>query len=203
MVDFDTLSRLWSRANHSLLEGMAATAPGAFQKYGLDKPTEQADFMAQISEECGAGTELEENLNYSAPRLHAVWPARFPSVSAAAPFAHNPRALADRVYNGRMGNREGSDDGWNYRGRGGIQITGRSNYAMLGTLTTIDFLKMPDLVNDPKYFLDAACAFWKHLGLNNLADSGSFRAETLRINGGVTGLAERRAWQSRWRRELC
>jgi putative chitinase len=202
-LTFDILNRRWPHAQHSLVDGMTRTSGDAFIKFGLLTAAEIADFMAQISEETGGGTELEENLNYSAPRLHAVWPARFPSVASAAPFAHNPRALADRVYNGRMGNAPGSDDGWNFRGRGGIQVTGRTNYAMLATLTALPLLTAPELMNDPVHFVACACAFWQHAGLNKLADSGNFRAETLRVNGGLTNFAARQTWRKVWRTELC
>ena len=202
-LTFEVMNRRWPRAPHSLVEGIVAQSADAFAKYGIETCNELADFMAQISEECSAGTELEENLNYSASRLHAVWPSRFPSVALAAPYAHNPRALADRVYNGRMGNAVGSDDGWLYRGRGAIQITGKQNYFMLGTIAALPFGQYPDLIIDPKYFLIAGVAYWKHLGLNKLADAGRFRDETIRINGGLNGMSERAAWRAVWRKELC
>lgn len=87
----------------------------------------------------------EENLFYStAARIRAVWPSRFPTVAAAAPFAKNPRGLANKVYNGRMGNRAGSDDGWTYRGRGLVQITGRDNYERAGGKIGVDLIAAPE-----------------------------------------------------------
>ena len=91
-----------------------------------------AHAMAQFSHECGAGTEMIENLNYtSAARIAEVWPKRFNSATALA-YVRSPQKLADKVYNGRMGNRPDSDDGWNFRGRGGSQVTGREGYEKLG-----------------------------------------------------------------------
>ena len=88
----------------------------------------------------------EEALFYSsAARIRAVWPSRFPTDAAAAPYARNPRGLANRVYNGRMGNRPDSDDGWTYRGRGLAQITGRDNYGRAGRELSLPLLEQPDL----------------------------------------------------------
>lgn len=201
-LTFDALCQRWPHANHSLVEGMVATAPLAFSKYGLTTPTEQADLLAQISEETGGGTALEENLNYSASRLCQVWPRQFPSLSAALPYAYSPRVLADRVYGGRGGNAPGTDDGWNFRGRGGIQITFRGNYSLIKTLTGLNVLNYPDILSDPRFFLECAAAWWKHAGLNKDADSGNFRAETLVLNGGYTNLALREQWRAIWRSEL-
>ena len=123
--------------------------------------------MAQISHECGAGTEVVENLNYSAGRMMQVWPARFPTSDSAQPFADHPHALANKVYNGRMGNVAGSDDGWTFRGRGATQTTGREGYARLARVTGFDVANRPDLVNDPRTFSNAAwpissCAVVSH-----------------------------------------
>jgi putative chitinase len=202
-LTFDALCQRWPHANHSLTEGMVETAPLVFSKYGLTTPAEQADLMAQISEETGGGTALEENLNYSASRLCQVWPRQFPSIASALPYAYAPRALADRVYGGRSGNAPGTDDGWNFRGRGGIQVTFRDNYAMIKAVAGLDVLANPGILSAPQTFLECAAAFWKHAGLNKDADSGNFRAETLVLNGGYTNLALREQWRAIWRSELC
>jgi putative chitinase len=200
-LTFPVLNRLWPHAPHSLVEGMVDTSATVFEKYGLTTKAEVIDFLAQVSVECGAGTATEENLNYTAERLCEVWPSRFKSIGAAGPFAHNPKALADNVYGGRMGNRPDSDDGWDFRGRGTIQITGREMYEKVGVAMGLDLISNPDLVNDPKHFLEAGAAFWRMSGLNAYADRGDFRGETLRINGGTTGLDQRQAWRARWQAE--
>jgi hypothetical protein len=116
MTFINTLYNLWPNGDAKipgLRDGIAASAPAVFAKYGIDSPKLVAHVMAQISHECGAGHEVVENLNYTAGRMMQVWPQRFPTMAAAAPYAGNPRALANKVYNGRMGNASGSDDGWN------------------------------------------------------------------------------------------
>jgi hypothetical protein len=85
-----------------------------------------------------------------------IWPSRFPTMASAQPYAGNPRALANKVYNGRMGNAVGSDDGWNFRGRGGSQTTGREGYERVRKATGIDVVKHPDYLIDPRYFLTCA-----------------------------------------------
>src|SRR5256885_1044045 len=117
-------------------EYLAALARGdaLFRQHGITTPLRLAHFLAQILHESGGLTIAEENLDYSARRMTQVWPRRFPTLADAAPYAHNPRTLAAKVYNGRMGNRPGSDDGYSYRGRGLMQTTGRENYARMGRL---------------------------------------------------------------------
>jgi putative chitinase len=154
MTDFaDALMRLWPNGDEKiagLRSGIIATAPGIFASHGITTPLVLAHVMAQISHECGAGRDVVENLSYTAQRMMEVWPNRFPSIAAAIPYQKNPRALANKVYNGRMGNREGSNDGWNFRGRGGTQTTGRQGYTKLAQVTGLELIKNPDLVNDPK-----------------------------------------------------
>jgi hypothetical protein len=134
--------------------------------------------------------------------LCQVWPSEFPTIARAIPYTHNPRLLADRVYGARYGNRPGTDDGYNFRGRGFIQVTFRSWYEKLSVITGLDLVAKPDLVNDPDHFLEIGAAFWKIDGINAFADRGDFRGETLRLNGGYTNMPARLAWRSTWRRAL-
>ncbi len=128
-----------------------------------------------------------------------MWPSRFPTAASAAPYAHNPKALADIVYGGRGGNVAGTDDGWNFRGRGLIQETFRDNYAAEARATGLDCLVNPDLLTDPAHAIEFAASFWKRANLSPLADIGDFQLETLRLNGGYTNLATRLAWRAIWR----
>lgn len=198
----DAMDRLWPNAPHSLIDGMVSTSEAVFAKYGITSVTELADFLAQGSEETGGGYAIEENLHYSAQRLMQVWPSRFSSFGRAAPFANNPRGLASVVYGGRYGNRPGTDDGYLYRGRGFIQVTFREWYSKLSAATGLDLVADPDLVNDPKHFLEVGAAFWKLDGINTFADRGDFRGETLRLNGGYTNYDLRLHWRAVCRKAL-
>ena len=201
----EALLRLWpngDRAVPSLRAGMIARAPAVFQQYGITTPLLAAHVMAQISHECGAGTEVIENLNYSAARLMQVWPSRFPSLASARPYANNPKALANKVYNGRMGNAVGSDDGWNFRGRGAVQTTGREGYQRLAVLTGLDVVNDPALVNDPRYFLACGVADFILCGCLPFAQADDIAGVTKRLNGGTIGLEARRQWLAQWKAAL-
>ena len=161
-----------------------------FVKYDIDTPKRQAAFIGQCSYESANFTNLQENLNYSAQRLMQVWPSRFPYIIAAEPYAHNPEKLANFVYAGRMGNLE-DGDGYTYRGRGLIQITGREMYAKCGNALGIDLIDNPDLLLTPEYATLSASWFWNKHGLNTLADVQEYGTMTRRINGGTTALNER------------
>ena len=161
-----------------------------FVKYDIGTPKRQAAFIGQCSVESANFTRLQENLNYSAERLTQVWPSRFPSVSIAQPYAHNPKALANFVYAGRLGNLQ-DGDGWMYIGRGLIQITGRENYANCGSGIGVDIIDNPERLLTPRYAALSAGWYWNRKQLNLLADSGDIETMTKRINGGLTGLNER------------
>ena len=135
---------------------------------------------------------LEEGLNYSATRLMAVWPSRFPSLDVANQYANNPEKLANKVYGGRMGNVE-DGDGWKYHGRGLIQLTGKDNYANCGSGLGVDLLSNPEWVATPEYAALSAGWFWNKKGLNDLADTMDIETMTKRINGGTLGIDDRKA----------
>ncbi len=203
MTDFaDALNRLWPNGDEkipSLRAGMIATAPDVFAKWGINSPLLLAHVMAQISHECGAGHDVVENLSYTAQRIMEVWPSRFGNVAAALPYQKNPRALANKVYNGRMGNKLGSDDGWNYRGRGGSQTTGQQGYSKLQQATGLPVLANPDLVNDPKNFLECAVADFVACGCMPYAKADDLRGVTHALNGGYVGLDQRAQWLKTWK----
>lgn len=156
-------------------------------------------FLAQCAHESGGFKHLVENLNYSAAALRATWPARFSAADAVA-MERKPESIAERAYGGRMGNGpEGSGDGYRYRGRGIIQLTGRDNYARAGAAIGLDFVAEPELVEKPDWAAATAGWFWATNGCNALADAGDFLAITKRINGGTNGLADRQAWLAKVR----
>lgn len=163
----------------------------AMNRYGIVGTPRTAAFIAQVGHESGQLARLAENLNYSADGLMKTWPSRFDSVRATA-AARNPEQIANIVYAGRMGN-IAPGDGWKYRGRGLIQITGRANYAACGEELGLDLINQPELLELPQHAAMSAAWFWFTHGLNTLADQGEFVKITRRINGGVNGLADRQA----------
>ena len=166
----------------------------AFAKYDISTPVRQAFFVGQCAHESNNFTRLEEGLNYSASRLMAVWPSRFPTLEAAAPYANNPEKLANKVYGGRadLGNKE-DGDGFKFHGRGCIQLTGRDLYERCGEAIGADLINQPQLLVEPNYACLSAGWFWNKAGLNGLADAQDFDTMTKRINGGLLGLEDRKA----------
>jgi len=205
MITLDQLKLLYPRASGAVLTAFAAQAPELFAEFGIDRlRIRQEFFLAQVGHESGGLTITEENMNYSAERLTVVWPSRFPSVAAAAPFARNPEKLANKVYSNRMGNGPPeSGDGFRFRGRGCIQITGRDGYRQVGARAGIDLVAQPERAAAVADQLRVACAFWKWKDLNPLCDSGDFVAVTKRINGGTIGMQDRLAWLDKVRRVLA
>jgi len=163
-------------------------------KYGIDTPVRQAMFLSQLAHESGNFRHVVENLNYSAEALRRVFGKYFPTDALAQKYARKPEMIANRVYADRMGNgNEASGDGWKYRGRGLIQLTGTNNYANYSMHAHNNALVDPDIVAQPEYAADSAGWFWATNRLNQLSDTGDVRAVTRRINGGFNGLADREA----------
>jgi len=163
-----------------------------FAKYDISTTQRQSSFIGQCAHESGNFRILEENLNYSATRLMAVWPSRFPSLDVADQYANNPEKLANKIYSGRMGNgNEESGEGYAYRGRGLIQMTGKEAYANCGSGLGMDLIGSPDRLLDPQYAAMSAGWFWNKHGLNILADAQDYTNMTKRINGGILGLDDR------------
>ena len=166
----------------------------ACTSFKIQTPLRLAHFLAQCSHESAGFTRVEENLNYSAKGLLQVFPKYFTEESAIK-YEHNGIMIASRVYADRMGNRdETSQDGWKFRGRGYIQLTGKDNYQRFGSKVSENLLTDPDLVAT-KYPLLSAAWFWDSKNLNELADMGSTENEvatiTRKVNGGFNGLEER------------
>lgn len=173
------------------IDALAVRAP----VWGIKSALQEAHFVAQLAHECNQFQHVEENLYYTPVRLCQVWPRRFPTLAAAEPYARNPEKLGNLVYANRLGNGPPeSGDGYRYRGRGPIQITGRDNYAAAGTAIAVDLVNMPNAVLRPLVGCDVAGWFWQSRNLNELADADNLPAITLRINGGSEGIESRRAW---------
>jgi putative chitinase len=174
----------------------------ALPQYQIDTPLRVAHILAQLAHESGF-MPVSENLNYSAKRLMQVWPNRFPTLASAQRCAGNPEALGNTVYAGRLGNGgPESGDGYRYRGRGQIQMTGRSNYRTYGSIIGFDLERDPDLLLQYGVSALAAGAFWKARGLNRWADIDDVTSVTRIINGGLNGLQERTEYVRRAKKAL-
>ncbi|MEA3233932.1 glycoside hydrolase family 19 protein [Pseudomonas mosselii] len=159
----------------------------AMARWKIDSPVRQAAFLAQVGHESGQLRRLVENLNYSAEALVRTWPSRF-TAQAAGAYARQPEKIANRVYGGRMGNgQEMSGDGWRYRGRGLIQLTGRDNYRSAGQALGLPLLENPELLELPEHAAQSAAWWWATHGLNELADAGRFSDIGSIINTGQPG----------------
>lgn len=159
----------------------------AMARWKIDSPVRQAAFLAQVGHESGQLRRLVENLNYSAEALVRTWPNRFTAQNAGA-YARQPERIANRVYGGRMGNgQETSGDGWRYRGRGLIQLTGRVNYHAAAQALGLPLLENPELLEQPEHAAQSAAWWWATHGLNELADAGRFSDIGSIINTGQPG----------------
>ena len=160
--------------------------------YGIDTPLRKAHFLAQVSHESGNFKYVVENLNYSSTGLNKVFKKYFPTLTSAASFHRQPEKIANKVYANRMGNgTEASGDGWKYKGRGLIQLTGKANFQSFSDATGQDFVSSPELVSEPKWALSSACWFWKSRSLNKYADLDDVIRVTKTINGGLNGIDDR------------
>jgi putative chitinase len=169
-------------------------APAILAEFGIVSLNAQAQVIAQCAHESGGYRRFEENLNFSADGLMRNWPKKFPTRALADQMAHNPRAIANYAYNGRMGNRPGSNDGWEYRGSGPLQHTGASEFDRVVRRTGLPVRANPALLRDPRQaetMWRAACSFIADRGVLPPADRGDTRTATRIINGGQNGIADR------------
>jgi putative chitinase len=169
--------------------------PAVSEKFGVNTPLRLAHFLAQCGHESGGFRLTQENLNYSAKGLQGIFKKYFPSEAVALQYQRNPQKIANKVYASRMGNGdEASGDGFKFRGRGYIQLTGKTNYSAFDKTVDDDITTNPDLVAT-KYPLLSAAWFWSKNGLNTIADAGAtdevVTRATKKVNGGTIGLADR------------
>jgi len=170
----------------------------AMARWKIDSRVRQAAFLAQVGHESGQLRNLVENLNYSAEALVKTWPTRFTSQTAPG-YARQPEKIANKVYGGRMGNGpESSGDGWQYRGRGLLQVTGRSNYRAAGAGLGLPLEDDPGLLEQAENAAHSAAWWWAKHGLNEMADAGRIQDIGSVINTGQPGrvphgVAERKA----------
>lgn len=176
-------------------DAVIAQIPDTAAKFQINTPLRLAHFLAQCGHESGGFRVTQENLNYSAKGLMGIFKKYFPTQSLAESYQRQPQKIANKVYANRMDNgSEASGDGFKFRGRGYIQLTGRANYTAFGKAINEDIANNPDVVSG-KYALLSAAWFWSKNGLNKLADGGStdqvVTSITKRVNGGTIGLADR------------
>ena len=190
---------------HRNISSLAVSLPHDLPTYGIDTDLRQAHLLGQIYVESGYFSTLEENLNYSKKGFHRTFhreTAKYDYWEQAereciVPGGHIDRArlAGNTAYSDRMGNADYlSDEGYRFRGRGFIQVTGKDNYAAVSQALGIDFVADPDKMSDPRYALLSACSYWRSNGLNAYADRDDFVGLTHAINGGVTALNERKAY---------
>lgn len=184
----------------------------AMMRYQIVGAKRIAAFIAQVGHESGHLARLVENLNYSADGLANTWPSRYGEPDGKGGFvkvqvagkvrnkpntlaliaARKPEQTANIAYGNRMGN-TAPGDGWKYRGRGLIQITGKNNYRACGEVLGLDLIAQPELLEKPQHACMSAAWFWATNGMNTLGDAGNFDAITQRINGGQNGATDRQA----------
>jgi putative chitinase len=186
------LSQIVTR-NKNVAE-LAITLNKILPKYQIDNKNRVAGFLAQCGHESVDFTVLKENLNYGAKGLRGVFPKYFPDDATAAKYERKPEMIANKVYGGRMGNGpESSGEGYKFRGRGAIQLTGKDNYTAFAKSIgktideTIAYLETLDGA------IESACWFWKARGLNAVCDADDIVRMTKLINGGTIGLEDRKA----------
>jgi putative chitinase len=176
-------------------DGVIGQIPEVMEKFAVNTPLRLAHFLAQCGHESGGFKLTQENLNYSAKGLMGIFKKYFPTLALANAYQRQPQKIANRVYASRMGNGpEASGEGYKFRGRGYIQLTGKQNYTAFDASVPESIVDNPDLVAT-KYPLASAAWFWSKNGLNKIADEGATDAVvtkvTKRVNGGTIGLPDR------------
>mgnify|MGYP001309684552 CR=1 FL=1 len=190
MITVEQFKKLYPNAKDHA--GLVAAMSELFPKYEINTNQRIAAFIAQCGHESGGWTVFSENLNYSAKSLDAVFPKYFKNAGRnAAEYAKQPEKIANVIYAGRMGN-VNPGDGYKYRGRGPIQLTGKDNYTNFSKSMGVDVVNNPDIVStDKRTALLSAIWFWNKAGLNSLADKNDIKTMTKKINGGYIGLEDR------------
>lgn len=202
----DVLKQIFPNSTEENRAKYASPLQLAMMRYNIDNPNRIRAFLAQIGHESGQLSAVVENLNYSAKALRSVFGKYFKTDAEAEQYARKPEAIANVVYANRLGNGDTkSGDGWKYRGRGLIQITGKSNYneasqKMYALPLGVDFVDEPELLATPEYAAQSAAWWWENAGLNAIADglggandTEVFKQITKRVNGGYNGLDDRLA----------
>lgn len=199
MFTQEDIFQVFPGAKPDIVDALVNSIDLLANEYGIDTPLKMAHFLAQTAHESGGFRLMEENLNYSADRLMAVFPKYFRNVDARS-YHRQPEKIANRVYANRMGNGdEASGDGYNFRGRGLIQLTGRNNYTLFAEDNNLDLDMAVDYLTSPEGAVASAGWFWNKNDINELAEEDDVPAVTKRINGGHHGLEERRKYTAKFK----
>lgn len=192
MVSTAQLQQIFHQADPNDLEEICEPLNAAMEEFGIDTPARQAMFLAQCGHESGNFAHVEENLNYKAEGLHKIFKKYFHTLEEAQGYARQPERIANKVYANRMGNGdEASGDGYRYRGRGLIQLTGKDNYDACARALNVDLHGQPDYLETAEGAARSAAWFWSHNNLNRFADADDIVGCTKRVNGGTIGLEDR------------
>jgi putative chitinase len=191
-ITHEQLCSFFEDTDEEWLKEFVEPLNNAFEEFEINTPQRIAMFLAQVGHESGGLSVFSENLNYSGDRLKQIFPKYFKTVNPAE-YAKNPEKIANRVYASRMGNGdEASGDGFRFRGRGAIQLTGRTNYTTCGADLEVDLVNNPDWLEEPEGAIRSAAWFWDSRDLNQWADKGDVVTVTKKINGGTIGLEDRK-----------
>jgi putative chitinase len=193
MITIELLQAICSKTKKTVLEGYVEPLNTVAEYYEMfDNPNRVAGFLAQLAHESGGFNAIIENLNYSKDGLRKIFPKYFPTDELAAQYARQPQKIANRVYANRMKNGdETSGDGFKFRGRGLIQLTGKDNYTRFAEALDMDIDSTISYLETPNGAVASAGWFWDNNKLNQFCDKGDFITLTKRINGGTIGLADR------------
>lgn len=194
MITKEEIKKHYPNSKDAVVEALVGSLDTIAEKYGVNTPMRLAHFLAQTAHESGGFRLIEENLNYSADSLNKVFPKYFKNAGRDAnEYNRQPEKIANVVYASRMGNGDtASGDGFKFRGRGLIQLTGRSNYTNFAKDNGIDVEEAVAYLTTPQGAVESAAWFWNKNGLNALADKDDVTAVTKRINGGTIGLDDRK-----------
>jgi putative chitinase len=203
MVTVDQLQQIFPHGDANDIGQICDPLNAAMDEFGINSAMQQAMFIAQCGHESGVFSIAEENLNYSAKGLLATFPRYFQQQNANN-YARQPEKIGNYVYGNRMGNGNPSTgDGFRYRGRGLIQLTGKDNYTACGTALGVDLVSDPSYLTQPEGAARSAAWFWSSHNLNRYADADDIVGSTRRINGGTIGLSERQTYYNAAKSVLC
>lgn len=194
MVTLELLQKICPKTKKEVLEAYVAPINKVCKQHGiLDNHKRVSAFLAQIAHESGGFNFTKENLNYSAKALQSVFKKYYPTEKDALVHERKPEQIANRVYANRMGNGdEKSGDGWTYKGRGLIQLTGKENYTKFAESIKKPLAETIAYLETAEGAVESAAWFWTKNKLNEHCDKDDFTGLTKRINGGVNGLEDRK-----------